>query len=213
MKQLKQLIRRLRYLLNRSRLDAELANEMEFHRQMTERGGHAHFGSTLRLREESRDAWGWTWVDRFFQDFRYAIRMLRKAPGFTLAALLTLAIGIGANVAAFGFFNLIVLKPLTVRDPGTLLRLKRQSPQSYASNLPYPEMAFLREHSKAFAAVIGVNETKLTLEGGTERVNANFVTTNFFSELGGQGQLGRMIDPALDGAKSAAPGAVLSFGF
>src|SRR6266576_3089496 len=62
--------RRLRYLLHRRRLDQELASDLEFHGEMAAREGR-HLGNTLRLREEARDAWGWTWIDRFSQDFRY----------------------------------------------------------------------------------------------------------------------------------------------
>ena len=131
-----ELLRRLRYLWNRRRLDQELAGEMEVHREIAEQEGGTPFGNTLRLREESRDAWGWTWIERLLQDLRYAARILRKSPGFTLAAVLMLALGIGVNIAAFGFFNLMVLKPLPIRTPETLMRFERRSPQSYASTLP-----------------------------------------------------------------------------
>jgi hypothetical protein len=70
--------RRLRYLFNRRRFDQELANDMEFHREMAAREGRQNFGSTLRLREDAREAWGWTWIDRLAQDFRFAARMLRS---------------------------------------------------------------------------------------------------------------------------------------
>jgi hypothetical protein len=116
-------LRRLGYLLNRRRFDRELANEMEFHREMAAREGGSPFGNTLRLREEVRDAWGWIWLDQGWQDLRYAARTLRRAPGFTAAAVAMLAIGIGVNVAAFGFFNVAFLKPLPIRDPDTLLRV------------------------------------------------------------------------------------------
>src|SRR6266404_561703 len=122
--------RPIRYLLNRRRLDEELAGDMEFHREMAARAGGIPLGNALRLREEEREAWGWTAIDRLSQDVRYAARRLRKSPGFTLAAVLMLALGIGVNVAAFGFFNLMFLRPLAVRDPQSLLRFRRHSPQS-----------------------------------------------------------------------------------
>jgi hypothetical protein len=143
---MKQFIRRLRYLLHRRRFDRELANDLEFHREMAERAGKP-LAHTLLLREEARDAWGWTWIDRIAQDVRYAARMLRRSPGFTAAAVLMLALPIGVNVAAFGFFDLMFLRPLPVRDPGSLLRFDRSAPQGYADNFMYPEVAFYREHS------------------------------------------------------------------
>src|SRR5512134_3458864 len=110
-------LRRLHYLLNRRRFDQELANDLQFHREMSGRNENMPLGNPLRLREEARDAWGWTWIDRFGQDVRYAVRRLRKSPAFTAAAVLMLAIGIGVNVAVFAFFNLMVLRPVNVRDP------------------------------------------------------------------------------------------------
>ncbi len=175
---------RVPYLLHQHRLDRELADDMEFHREMAARDGR-HFGNTLRLREEARDAWGWTWMERLSQDLRYALRILRKSPGFTAAAILMLAVGIGVNVAAFGFFDLMVLRPLNVRDPATLLRFHRRAPQGYAFALPYPEMDFFREHTKTLSAVLALNATRLAAEGEDKQVNVHFVTANFFSELGG----------------------------
>ncbi len=202
------LLRRLRYLLGRGRHDAELADELEFHREMASRQGRANVGNLLRLREESRDAWGWTWIDRLGQDLRYATRMLAKSPGFTLTAVAMLALGIGVNVAAFGFFNLIFLSALPVRDPDSLLSFQRRAPQAYASDLPYPVMDFYREHTRTLSAVLALHSTDLTLENSSKPAKAHFVTDNYFTELGGAAQMGRLLE-----AGTTAPVVVLSYGF
>lgn len=208
-----ELFRRLKYLLNRRRFDQELAEDLEVHREMAAREGNGNFGNTLHLREEARDAWGWTWIERLSQDFCYATRMLRKSPGFTLAAVLMLAIGIGVNVAVFGFFNLIVLRPLNVRDPDTLLRFHRRGVSAYAFALPYPEAAFFRTHSRTLSAVLAVNSTKVAVEGEGKQFDASFVTANYFRELGAASTLGRLLDPARDEASAAEPVVVLGHGF
>lgn len=208
-----QFFRRIRYLLNRRRFDDELAEDMEFHREMAARAGNHNFGNTLRLREEARDAWGWTWVDRVAQDIRYAGRMLRKSPGFTAAAVVMLALGIGVNVAGFGFFNLVILRPLPVRHPETLLRLQRQAPGNYSDNFPYAAVAFYREHSQTLSAVLALNFASLSAEGEAKPVHANFVTSNFLSELGAVSAPGRIFDKARDDNSDAQPVVVLSHGF
>ena len=136
-------LRRIRYLIHQRRIDAELESDMEFHREMAARAGRNNFGNTLRMREKAREAWGWTWLDRLAQDVRYGIRILARAPGFTLMAVLVLAIGIGVNVSAFSLFNMVALKPLPVPDPDQIVRLERRSPNAYTSEMAYPSFAFL----------------------------------------------------------------------
>jgi predicted permease len=206
------LFRRLRYLLNRRQYDQDLASDMEFHREMASREGR-QFGSTLRLREESREVWGWTWIDRLAQDLRYAFRMLRRSPEFTVAAVLMLGLGIGVNVAAFGFFNLVLFKPLPVRDPDSLIRLQRRSPKDYATYLSYPEAKFLSDHSKTLSSVIATSQAPMWIEVGTKPVGADFVTTNYLTELGVAPALGRLFNTARDEAADAEPVAVLSYEF
>jgi len=210
---MKEFFRRLQYLLHRRRFDEELAADLEVHREMAARQGGIPLGNTLHLREEARDAWGWTWIDRFGQDLRYAARTLRKSPGFTLMAVLMLAIGTGVNIAAFGFFDFMVLRPLNVRDPATLLRFHRRSPQGYSFVLPYPEIAFFREYSKTLSAVLALDYTNLAVDGEERPLKAHFVSENWFRELGASAALGRLLEPALDAAVHAEPVVVLGHGF
>jgi predicted permease len=208
-----ELLRRIRFLLNRRRFDQELTNDMEFHREMAARNGGVGFGNSLRLREESREAWGWTWIDRLGQDLRYAGRMLRKSPGFTIAAVLMLAVGVGVNVAAFGFFNLMVLRPLPVKEPETVLRFQRSSPRNFADNFPYPEVAFFRNESRTLSAVWAISFARFTMDGAEKPIHGRLVTANFFKDLGAIPRLGRMLDPARDEAAGAEPVVVLDEGF
>ncbi len=209
---MREFLRRLQYLLHRRRFDDELAGDLEFHREMAARAGAPPVNALL-LRESARDAWGWTWIDRFAQDLRYAARMMRRSPGFTLAAVLMLALGIGVNVALFGYFDRMVLRPLPVRDPATLLQFNRSSPHDFSDNFPYPEVAFFRENVRALSAVMAVNYSRLAINDDRQQVGARFVTANIFSELGARGGLGRMLDPARDEAPAAPPVVVLSYRF
>jgi len=208
-----ELLRRLRYIWGRRRFDQELAGDLEFHREMAAREGGMALGNTLNIREEARDAWGWTWMEQLSQDLRYSARILRKSPSFTLAAVLMLALGIGVNVAVFGFVNLMFFRALPIRDPQTLLRFERRAADSFSSDLPYPEMAFFQEHSKTISPFLALNRANLATDGEARPLIAYFVSANFFSELGASVKLGRTMDPAQDGASDAEPVVVLSAGF
>src|SRR6516164_1139613 len=133
---LAQLGRRILMLLRRGRFDADLVEEMRLHRELREKEQierglspkEAHcavqrrFGNDLLLREESRDMWGWNWLENLGQDVRYGLRILRRNPGFTAVAAVTLALGIGANTAIFTLVNAVMLRPLPVANPGQLYR-------------------------------------------------------------------------------------------
>src|SRR5215472_18087415 len=122
----------------RERFDRDLEEEMRLHRDLRARelrddgvsledARHAaqrRFGNTLRLREEIHEAWGWTWLDRLILDLRYGARRLRQSPGFTSVAVLTLALGIGANTAIFSFMDALLMRSLPVPDAQSLVVLK-----------------------------------------------------------------------------------------
>ena len=208
-----ELFRRIRYLINRRRLDAEIENDMEFHREMAARAGRSNFGNMLRMREQAQEAWGWTWLDRLGQDLRYGVRILARSPGFTVIAVLVLAIGIGVNVSAFSLFDMVALKPLPVREPENLLRLERRSPENYTSEMPYPSLIFYRDHAKTLSAVIGVlGVPPMQINDDVQPASASFVTPNYFSELGTPAAYGRLMDIGRDSDASAAPVVVLSYG-
>jgi predicted permease len=207
-----EIFRRIRYLIHRRRLDAELKNDMEFHREMAARAGRNNFGNTLRMQEQAREAWGWTWLDRLVQDLSYTVRTLLRAPGFTVTAVLVLAIGIGVNVGAFSLFDMVALKPLPVRDPGSLVRLERRSQEQYTSPMPYLSAVFYGEHAKSLKAMIALlGVPPMQMDDDLQGTSASFATANYFSELGTPAAVGRLFDPARERAATAPPVVVLSY--
>ena len=109
--------RRIYYLLNRRRLQRELEQDMAVHREMLGVEHRTAFGNPAALREQANAAWGWSWLERLCQDLAFGARMLRRSPGLTLTAVIVLALGIGVNVTAFNFVDLLFFRPLPVRDP------------------------------------------------------------------------------------------------
>lgn len=209
---MRELLRRIHYLLHRRRFDDELAEEMAFHRDMAEQCGGVPLDDALRLREESRDVWGFMWLDRLGQDLRYAFRSMRTSPGFTAASVLVLAIGIGATVAAFSSFNMVALRPLAVRDPETILRFQRHAPNRSGSEVPYPAVAFYREHTRTLSAVLAQTASRLSVEGVERPPSTFFVTANFFDELGARPRHGSLFGVG-DDRPDAPPAVVLGHGF
>ena len=210
---MRELFRRLYYLIHRRRLAAELESDMAFHREMAERAGHSNFGNTLRMREQAYEAWGWTWLDRLMQDLRFGMRILGRSPGFTLVAVLVLAIGVGVNVSAFSLFNMVALKPLPVADADRLVCLERRSPDQYTSEMSYPSFLFYQSNAHTLSAAMAVlGVPPMEIDTDEQLTSASFVTPNYFLELGTRPAWGRLLDAATDGSPKDAPAVVLSYG-
>jgi predicted permease len=154
-------------------------------------------------------------MDTLAQDLRFALRRLRGSPTFTLVAVLTLALGIGANVAIFSVVHAVLLRPLPMRDDARLVRLYSVSQQGAGPVSPL-DLRDWREGTRAFEGLAGVAGAALTLGGGgphqaPEKVQAGLVTGEFFQVLGPRVHLGRALQPG-DDAPGAPKVAVLSHG-
>ena len=140
--------RRAWYVLNRRRFERELADEMAAHREML--GDPQRFGNALRIREEAREAWVARWLDEAWQDLRYAVRSLVRAPLFAASVILILAFGIGLNLAFFQLLNVMALRPPNVRSPETLVQFHRIAKNFQSNGVPYPATQFIKEHNGGF---------------------------------------------------------------
>lgn len=220
--------KRIRYLLNREMFDRDLQEEMRVHREMAEQKlcqlgtpkEEAHyeamraFGNATLAQEASRAEWTFFFAT-FVQDIGFGARMLRKSPGFTAVAILTLGLGIGANTAIFSMVNSFLLRPLAVKDPNQItvlaLQLKKGSLQT---NFSFPELNDLQSQSSSvFSDVIGdlINVGGLTVDNKTEPIVVSYVSGNFFPAFGIKPFLGRLILPSEGSLTSSNPVIVLGY--
>jgi predicted permease len=171
------------------------------------------FGNVTRVQEEAREVWSLVWLEQMWQDVRYAARMLRKSPGFTAVAVLTLALGIGANTAIFSVVYAILLRPLPYADPGQLVVIFQSKPQEQVpfTGINYVNFAECRAQSRAFAEMAANQAHQLTLTGVGEPsvLTTTVVTPEIFSLLQAQPLLGRTFLPE-DGKRGAALVVILS---
>ena len=212
-----ELLRRIAYLWNRRRLERELAEEMAYHRELMSPDRRSSFGDELRLREDARETWGWTWLDRLHHDLTFGARVLRRAPGFTLTAMLVLVLGIGIPLSAFRAV-LSDLRGGSAPDPDSLVRLTRRAPGAHVTTLAYPELAFYAAHAKSFRSVVAVSTRHPALFGeaaagdSPESIDVAFATANYFPEFGIASALGRVLT-ADDERPEAEPAAVVGESF
>ena len=215
-----ELWRRIHYLIYRRRLDAELDADMQFHREMAARAGRSNFGNTLRMREQAREAWGWTWLDNFITDCDYAVRALRKSPGFTLAAVGTLTLGIGAVTAVFSVVNAVLLKPLEFPDPGRLVVVRETEPKIFGPGVQEPvsyrHYLRLKVESKTLedAAIFQDSAVSVSPNGDRPEIVGGVTSSpNLLRVLGVQPFMGRdFVDGDAEGSTNGtAEVAILSY--
>ena len=163
-------------------MEEELRREMEAHR--AEMGEPPAFGNLLRLREEARDAWGWRWLDTAVEDTRFAWRTLRHSPGFTLTAIVTLALGIGVNVAMFSLINGLLLRPLYAgADDVWRVHSRSTAPGGRNRAFSYPNYRDIREGTtNVFADLAGFTTgfVGLDLGDGPRNTYGSATTANYF---------------------------------
>jgi predicted permease len=145
-------------------------------------------GGIEQARQAYRERESLPWLETLWQDIRFGWRMLRKNPGFTTVAVLTLALGIGANTAIFSFVDALFLKPLAVSEPEQLVRVYAKGPSGhYGAGFSYPEFTRMRDHNSSFAALsVETERPQLHLVTGSnsEEIRGEFVSSNYFSLLG-----------------------------
>ncbi len=176
--------RRLCYLINRSRHEEDLRREMESHRAMM--SAPSRFGNTLRLREESRDVWGWAWLDNVVRDLRFAARTLVRSPGFAVMAVTTLALATGATTAIFSIVNTVLLRPLPFAAPDRLVQVAEIHQTGGAGSVAFADLQEFRLQSTSFERFSGYELATRLLETGegSERVQAIISDREFFPLLG-----------------------------
>jgi predicted permease len=154
-------------------------------------------------------------MQTLIQDLRYGARMLMKRPGFTLIAVISLALGVGANTAIFSVVNAYLLRPLPVEEPEALVGLYNKIPQDPNYNrFSYPNYIDARNRNRVFESLAAYYFTPFNLSGGgqTERVNGKVVSGNYFSTLGVKMNRGRAFLPEEDRAPNANPVVVIGYG-
>ncbi len=188
------------------------------------------FGNVDLVKEVTRDMWGWASVDRLRQDVGYAARVLRKSPAFASVAILSIALGVGANTAIFSVIDAVMLKSLPVRDPGQLVTVgdpTRVSSRSQGSGrtdiFSYPFYERFRESNGVFSDVYGSGRSEQldvafpdgkAAGSATDRSpRGRFVTGNFFSVLGVQALIGRSFTDTETRVPASAPVVVISYGY
>src|SRR5262249_46599037 len=151
------------------------------------------FGNQTWLKEVSREMWSLNSIETLIQDLRYGVRTLMKAPNYTLIAVMTLALGIGANTVIFSVVNGVLLRPLPFEDPERLIKIWETFPPGGQGMASVPDLKDWREQNTVFTGIAAYQFSSFNLRGqdSPERLSGATVSPNFFDVVGARPQLGR----------------------
>jgi predicted permease len=174
------------------------------------RRARIEFGAYERYRQESHEAIGGNFVETALQDVRFSLRVLLKSPGFLIAAVLTLALAIGANALVFGILNALILRPLNVPHVASLYEIENKGGLEQQS---YPDYQDLRDRNRSFQGLIGLTVAAAGLDTGKEpsRIWLFETSGNYFDELAIQPYVGRFLHASDEHGPNSAPYVVLSY--
>jgi predicted permease len=227
MKLLEWLRFRIANLFQRSHRNTEMEEELRSHiqhraddlersgvaRAEAERRARVEFGGYERYRQESYEAAGGQLFETILQDVRFSLRVLRKSPGFTIAAVSTLALAIGANAVVFAVLNALILRPLPVPQPQSLYAIERGSDQAIIHS--YPDYLDLRDRNRSFAGLTAYGLAAVGLNTGNNPTPAWVyeVTGNYFDALDVHPYLGRFFHASDEHGPNSAPYIVLPYAY
>jgi predicted permease len=211
----------------KKRLERQLASEVQYHLDRAaqsyiaqgmdpreaQRRARLEFGGPTQIQEDLRDVHRWRWLADLRQDLVYAARTLRRSPGFLACAVLTLALGIGANTAIFSLIDVVMLQPLPVRDPSGLVQIARLADTGSPRSVSYPLFEYFRGRLSSISGAF-VDEpivNTITVDGVDEQLYGDAVTGEYYSVLGLAPAAGRLLGPADDAGPS--PVAVISYAY
>ncbi|HEV1996130.1 MAG TPA: ABC transporter permease [Candidatus Acidoferrum sp.] len=165
-----------------------------------ERAARRVFGNVGLVKEVTREMWGWGSLDRLMQDLRFGVRLIAKSPGFTAVAILTLALGIGANTALFSVVNGVLLNPLPYPKPEQLVTLAESKPNFDSGSISFPNFRDWRKDNRTFSrmGIARGHSFNLTGTGDAEQVRAEFVSSDFLPLLGVKPVIGRLFSEGED---------------
>ncbi|HXJ03480.1 MAG TPA: ABC transporter permease [Candidatus Acidoferrum sp.] len=225
---LRQIWLRINALWKRSQLDRDIQDELEFHLSMREGENRAtgleatearhaarrRFGNVSRVRESSREQWVFVSLETLWQDLRFGARTLWKNAGFSAIAIITLSLGITANVTVFSFVDALFLRHVPAKDPAGLVRIYAPAGQG-GTDFSYPEFSYLRDHTKTLETLAAHYSTAplfINANGESGEVQGAVVSSNYFPMLGLSPQLGRFFSRDEDSVPGRDAVAVIGYG-